>query len=436
MEPKNSWKEAFNQSKPLITYALISGLDIKTIAKVFNHIKNGGDPSEMHIEQTVLDRIPKLDRPDYDFPATAPVFLEGYNIMKEPQNPKAFPIVLTSTEAGRRYGIALMFYEDLRDHVKVMQEAAPFYFDMDFDEDDKEDYEYDKQGNPNFDRMLMEDRNRQGTITEDERESVAMNTFQLIHRYIMKFTPQDLARDDVFNGENYYIPKAIILISELPIFETLEQIIRHIYRQCITGIDYPIESYLSYLTHAAPLPPIGFSISYSFPNLEKFTIENKLLNELPAVPVSFYFEFFTKAILNLDNFFDLMYWFMCQLGTTVCISTNVNKIVMSTEVLRTIIFPFEYDDTYIPCLPSGLINYLEAPFPVLVGIVVNDEEQLQEIYDIASNKTMFVHLDDDELKIKLSDSILTMKEYKRSYETTETGEKIHFSRKELPLKKK
>lgn len=85
---------------------------------------------------------------------------------------------------------------------------------------------------------------------------------------------------------------------------------------------------------------------------------------------------------------------------------------MSTEVLRTIIFPFEYDETYIPCLPSALINYLEAPFPVLVGIVANDEEQLSEVYEIASNKTMFVLLDEDQLLVKLNSEIITMKEFK------------------------
>jgi hypothetical protein len=124
------WKETFEQCKPLITYALISGLNITTIARVFNQIRQGHDPSEMHIEQTVLDRIPRVDRIDYEFPATAPIFLEGYNIMKENQSPKAIPIVLTGTDSRKRYGIALMFYEDLRDIVRVMQEAIPMHLEQ------------------------------------------------------------------------------------------------------------------------------------------------------------------------------------------------------------------------------------------------------------------------------------------------------------------
>lgn len=44
MNSQKEWKEAFNQSKPLITYALISGLNIKTVAKVFNQIRMGLDP--------------------------------------------------------------------------------------------------------------------------------------------------------------------------------------------------------------------------------------------------------------------------------------------------------------------------------------------------------------------------------------------------------
>lgn len=127
---------------------------------------------------------------------------------------------------------------------------------------------------------------------------------------------------------------------------------------------------------------------------------------------------------------------MCQLGTTVFISSSANKIVMSTEVLRTVIFPFEYDETYIPCLPSALINYLEAPFPVLVGLVATDEEQLTEVYEIASNKTLFVLLDEDELLVKFSETVIPMKDFKKSVEVLEDGTKISYSNKELPMKKK
>lgn len=316
------WKEQFERSKPLITYAIISGLDTKTIAKVFNQIRVGLDPSEMHIEQAVLDRVPKLDRPDYEFPATAPIFLEGYNIMKEHQSPKAIPIVLTSTSAGRRYGIALMFYEDLKDYILAFYNSSSKLLEL-----DEEDFEENKKDNLEMDpdRMLLEDRIRNGTITEDARESLSLNPFQQIQPFLVKLKQQDLTGEGIFNGVDYFIPKSIILISDQPIFETLEQIIRHIYRQCINGIEYPLEEYLSYLTHEAPLPPIGTSITYSLPNFDTFKIENKLLNELPAVPTNFYSEFFLKSVLNMQNLYDLIYWFMCQMGTTVFISESVNR---------------------------------------------------------------------------------------------------------------
>lgn len=109
---------------------------------------------------------------------------------------------------------------------------------------------------------------------------------------------------------------------------------------------------------------------------------------------------------------------------------------MATEVLRTIIFPFEYDDTYIPCLPTALINYLEAPFPVLVGLVVTEEEQLDQVYEISSNKSMFILLDDDELKVKLGDQILPMAEVKKFVDVFDDGTKIVYAQKELPMKSK
>ena len=414
---------------------------MKMIANVFYQIQAQMDPSDMHIEQVVLDRIPRIDRIDYEFPQTAPIFLEGYNIMREPQSPKAFPIVLTSTEAGRRYGIALMFYEDLKDYIRVLQEALPTYIAAEKDQEDSkkisEDSKQDKF-DEETEKMLKDEMDRRSRNTTEEYKFDASEgkLFRNISKLLMSYGEGYMNTDQLFNGNNYYIPKAIILISEYPIFETLEQIIRHIYIQWVKGIDYPLEAYLVYLTHCAPLPPVGTTLSYSFPNLETFSIENKLLNELPAVPTSFYWEFFTKQIINMNNFFDLLYWFMWQMGTTVFISTSVNKIVMCTEVLRTIIFPFEYDDTYIPCLPTALINYLEAPFPVLVGLVVTDEQQLTEVYEISSNKTMFVLLDDDELRVKLNESIITMKNLKKVVDVLDDGTKISYAQKELPLKNK
>jgi len=127
---------------------------------------------------------------------------------------------------------------------------------------------------------------------------------------------------------------------------------------------------------------------------------------------------------------------MCQIGSTVFISSNANKIVMSTEVLRSIIFPFDYDETYIPCLPSALINYLEAPFPVLVGLVVTSKDQLEEAYEIASNKTLFVLLDEDQLQVKLNNTIITMKEFHKSHEIGVDKNRINFAHSTLPLKAK
>ena len=284
--------------------------------------------------------------------------------------------------------------------------------------------------------MLKEemDRRSRNTTEEYRYEHTEGKLYRNILKMLMGYGSDYMSVDGLFNGENYYIPKSIILISEYPIFETIEQIIRHIYIQWVKGMNYPLEAYLIYLTHWAPLPQIGTSISYSFPNLKEFTIENKLLNELPAVPTSFYCDFFTKQIIDMNNFFDLLYWFMWQIGTTVFISSSINKIVMWTEVLRTIIFPFEYDDTYIPCLPTALINYLEAPFPVLVGVVVTDNQQLNEIYEISSNKTLFVLLDSDEINVKYNDKPISIHKLKKITEVQDDGTRINYAQKELPMK--
>jgi hypothetical protein len=58
-------------------------------------------------------------------------------------------------------------------------------------------------------------------------------------------------------------------------------------------------------------------------------------------------------------------------GNILLISNNVTKLVTMSEVLRTVIYPFTYDDPYIPLLAPNMYKSVEAPFPCLLGILFN-----------------------------------------------------------------
>jgi len=62
---------------------------------------------------------------------------------------------------------------------------------------------------------------------------------------------------------------------------------------------------------------------------------------------------------------------LCQVGNTLLVSNNATKLVTVSEVLRTIIYPFKFDDPYVPLLAHNMIKSIEAPFPCHLGMLVS-----------------------------------------------------------------
>ena len=189
--------------------------------------------------------------------------------------------------------------------------------------------------------------------------------------------------------------------------------------------------YLAYLTHRAPLPTIGYNIFYSLCDGSPFNIECPNLNELPKVCEKYYTNFFSKKYLKFSNLMDTIYWFLAQVGSVVVVSTNLQKIVTTTEILRTIIYPFEYHDTYILPLPRKKENYLDAPFPCLIGMPVSSDEEVQKVAQASFDKTLIVNVDSDQLWVNFNTKVYSIKEFKQLSEYDSEEEKS-FSRKSMP----
>jgi hypothetical protein len=145
---------------------------------------------------------------------------------------------------------------------------------------------------------------------------------------------------------------------------------------------YPYELYLAYLTHKAYCPTTRTVISYSYADLTQFTIETPSSNQLPWVSEQYYINFFTEqSYLSFNNLMDTIYWLMTQLGSIVIVSESAVKIATTTEVLRTIIFPFEYSDPYMLSLPKSLYNYIKSPFPCLFGVPVKRKSDIEAVIE-------------------------------------------------------
>lgn len=203
---------------------------------------------------------------------------------------------------------------------------------------------------------------------------------------------KDYSLDDLISGlrilnEDFYIPKAFILVSESPYFREYEEILYALHSKSKNDISFPYDFYLRQITYMVPKPGRGSIVT--FPGLNpkdseitaKIQLGNSRRNELPTVCSYYYWNVFatTDYLTFDDNFLMALYWFLCQVGSTVLISKYPKKLVTMAETLRTIIFPFEYDDSYMPVISRNNYGYLAAPFPLVVGVIVTSEEEQGEV---------------------------------------------------------
>ena len=103
---------------------------------------------------------------------------------------------------------------------------------------------------------------------------------------------------------NYFVPKALSLVCDLPLFDVMQSILLLLYRQCTYRINYPIDSYLIYLTFEAPLPSLKTKVKYSLPNMKEFELTDLSYN------VECIVEYFQSPLLSNSNFYMTLYWFL------------------------------------------------------------------------------------------------------------------------------
>ena len=64
-----TWDEAYKDSKPLISYSILLGIDMLQVKNlVIEILENSGDIYDRLLEIKEISRMPVIDRHDYEFP--------------------------------------------------------------------------------------------------------------------------------------------------------------------------------------------------------------------------------------------------------------------------------------------------------------------------------------------------------------------------------
>mmetsp|Transcript_31679 Transcript_31679/g.23481 ORF Transcript_31679/g.23481 Transcript_31679/m.23481 type:complete len:86 (-) Transcript_31679:86-343(-) len=76
----------------------------------------------------------------------------------------------------------------------------------------------------------------------------------------------------------------------------------------------------------------------------------------------------------------------------IFVSNSKNRLSSTMFTLRTLLAPFRWWHIFIPIVPLNLMDVVEAPVPVLLGIL--NEQFITLNYEDLDNK-MWVFIDDD-----------------------------------------
>jgi DENN domain-containing protein 5 len=165
-----------------------------------------------------------------------------------------------------------------------------------------------------------------------------------------------------------YAPKALVLVSHYPFFYLFQCILEQLYRISLSSCPLPIDRYVVNMLEV-PLPPRGcVDVSYCSLADCTLTISRPPSNQLPMIDFSFRPLF---GCLSVDNIL-LVYSFLMNEHKVCFASDNISLLTPVQEALLALLFPLVWQGAYIPVLPSHMMDILEAPVPLIVGIDKKD----------------------------------------------------------------
>lgn len=306
-------------------------------------------PSEIKLRPGLVDCYPK-SRGNLEFPEHIPTFCfpDTCCVAAEPKLPTLFTIVLTSSSGHRLYGSVLTMYDE-RIPVERFREIF-------------EASEYDKQLPSWLADETTNDCN--DDQSSDQKESSRPK------KKLRKAKSEQLPP-----SKEVFLPKCLVVISHYAFFHVYTKFLQQLYRIFQSGsAPLPLERYIANMVHDVPLPPRGrVRVSWNC-----FTVDTDLRiarpapNELPLVNFSYEPLFSCLSVANI-----LVLWgVLLQEGRVALCSQHFALLTPVAEALLSLLFPFKWQGMYIPVLPAGMSDVLEAPVPYLVGL---DGMQLESV---------------------------------------------------------
>lgn len=182
------------------------------------------------------------------------------------------------------------------------------------------------------------------------------------------------------------------MLSHYPFYNLFARFLEQIYHTSLSAAPLPLERYITNFVKELPLPPQGrVEVLYSLPAQSILQISRPPPNRLPMVDFSYRPLFIFLSVDSILTIFTAL----CMEMTICVVAKNISVLTPVQEALLSFLYPFVWQGCYIPILPIQMIDILDAPVPLLVGI--SSEYFDSTPAEQRPRSVMFVDLDNDEI---------------------------------------
>ncbi|XP_076249872.1 DENN domain containing pinstripe isoform X2 [Calliopsis andreniformis] len=279
-----------------------------------------------------------------------------FRTQKHSVEPTFHSFVLTKEDGHRTYGFSLVFYEECRNRkiCAAMQTLQAMHI-----------------------TELSSGQN--GTPPTGRKGQDGHNTRSLPRHFkLSAHSPGAALRYYDSTKDKLLVTKSISLLCQQPYLHAARTFLTNLYK-CVPrhpGPGLSLESYVYNLLYNVPVPLPGKSLKFFVPNDEPAKSPLELVIHQPTS---------SQELPMLDYpLKDMFTWLgadcVIQLFTCVLLenqvllrSSDFHKLMVVSECITALLFPFSWQHVYVPILPASLHHFLDAPVPFIMGLHAQNE---------------------------------------------------------------
>ncbi|XP_043679154.1 DENN domain-containing protein 5B isoform X2 [Vespula pensylvanica] len=279
-----------------------------------------------------------------------------FRTQKHSVEPTFHSFVLTKEDGHRTYGFSLVFYEECRNRkiCAAMQTLQAMHIT---------ELSSGQNGTPPTTRKGQEGHNTR---------SLPRHFKLSAHSPSAALAYYDSTKDKLL------VTKSISLLCQQPYLHAARTFLTNLYK-CVPrhpGPGLSLESYVYNLLYNVPVPLPGKSLKFFIPNDEpaKVPLELVIHQPMPSQELPM-LDYPLKDVFTWLGADCVIQLFTCVLleNQVLLRSSDFNKLMVVSECITALLFPFSWQHVYVPILPASLHHFLDAPVPFIMGLHAQSE---------------------------------------------------------------